>query len=151
MPAKTKMKQELTLKIILETPPAGVDFGIQKGAGDYYETLQRQRSDGQDLHFLFTVDVINADDSLPDFRGIFTQGKRGERFVYIDIGMYAGQLDSIWGRRLKIPLQGITLEMINATIADPKGFLVAKVTGTGKDGGPNCGTVKPFSGWRVGV
>ena len=38
------MNQELTLKIVLENPPSGVDFGLQKGSGNKYETIQIQRS-----------------------------------------------------------------------------------------------------------
>jgi len=34
------MKQELTLKIVLENPPSGVDFGLQKGSGNKYETFK---------------------------------------------------------------------------------------------------------------
>ena len=39
------MAPELTLRIVIEQPPAGVDFGLQKGRGNAYETVQTQRRD----------------------------------------------------------------------------------------------------------
>ena len=47
---------------------------------------------------------ISSKDDLPNFAGPFVQGPAGERFVYINIGTYAGQLNTPWSRRLKIPL-----------------------------------------------
>jgi hypothetical protein len=103
------MERELTLRIVLETPPAGVDFGLQKGRGSGYEVMQKQRSGTNDLSFVFTAGLKGSPkDPAPNFTGSFTQGPPGERFVYIDIGSCAGQIDSPWSRRLKIPLSGIT-------------------------------------------
>jgi len=138
------MEHELNLLIILEDPPPGVDFGLQKGSGDPYETVQTQRSSTGDLRFELSVRVREGKDGLPNFLGPFTQGPAQQRFVYIDIGTYAGQTNTVWSRRLKIPLHGITWELIK------KGkTLETRVPGTGKDGGPNCATVKPFAGWGV--
>jgi Family of unknown function (DUF5990) len=77
------------------------------------------------------------------------QGPSGERFVYIDIGTCAGQTDTVWSRRLKIPLRGITLIMIGQLQNNTQMILETRVPGTGKDGGPNCATVKPFAGWKL--
>jgi hypothetical protein len=74
--------------------------------------------------------------------GPFVQGPPKQRFVYINIGTYAGQDGSPWSRRLKVPLIGITRKMITAG-----GILEARVIGTGPDGGPTCATVKDFDGW----
>ena len=139
------MERELTLWIVLEQPPKGVDFALQKGRGSAYETVQTQRSEGRDLQFEFSVGVkAPTRGALPALTGLFVQGPAGQRFVYIDIGTYAGQSDSCWSRRLKIPLTGITMDMIAAA-----GILEARVPGTAKDGGPSCATVKPFDGWKV--
>jgi uncharacterized protein DUF5990 len=138
------MERELTLRIVLERPPKGVDFGLQKGRGSAYQTVQKQRSKGNDLIFTFTVG-IRAEGTVasPALLGPFVQGPPAERFVYLDIGTYAGQKDSSWSRRLKIPLSGITMALIKS-----QATLEARVPGTGKDGGPNCATVKPFGGWK---
>ena len=143
------MKQELPVRIILEGPPAGVDFGIQKGSGNQYETIQKQRSGNSDLCFEFEITVKVGKTSLPDFSGPYVQGPSTERFLYVDIGTYAGQTDSAWSRRLKIPLRDISYETTNVLLTDPSFILETKVPGTGSDGGPNCATVKPFSGWHL--
>ena len=144
------MDQELGLRIILEKPTAGVDFGLQNGRGSNYETIQTQRSNGKDLSFEFTVRVKAGDkNSAPNFLGPVVQGPTGERFVYIDIGTYAGQTQTVWSRRLKIPLRGITRDMIDGASGKTGVLLETRVPGTGKDGSPSCATVKPFPGWKV--
>ena len=143
------MSHEIALKIILENPPAGIVFGIQKGSGNNYETIQKQISGAAILHFNFTITVKWNKDGSPNFLGAFVQGPPTERFIYIDIGTAAGDINSVWSRRLKIPLKGITIEMINKLLTGSAIILETKVPGTGKDGGPNCATVKPFSGWYL--
>lgn len=137
------MEQELTLIIILEKPPAGVDFALQKGGGNNYEAVQRQTSTGNDLKFEFAVRVGEQKDGQPNFLGPFTQGPAPQRFVYIDIGTMAGQSNSCWTRRLKIPLYGITWDLIRK-----RKPLFTRVQGTGRDGSPTCATPKPFAGWK---
>ena len=143
------MPEELSLQIILEQPPAGIDFGLQQGRGSVYETVQKQRSGTNDLVFDFLVTAKLDKDGQPDFAGVFVQGPRTARFIYIDIGQCAGQHDTHWSRRLKIPLTGISPAMITELSANSNKVLEVKVPGTGKDKGPNCATVKPFSGWRI--
>jgi Family of unknown function (DUF5990) len=146
------MEREVTLRIVVEKPPAGVDFGLQRGRGSDYATIQTQRSGSRDMQFNFTVRVRGErGDAAPNFLGPFVQGPPGERFVYLDIGTYAGQADSCWSRRLKIPLRGITWEMIDHVSINSDSVLEARVPGTGRDGGPSCATVKPFAGWNVRV
>jgi hypothetical protein len=102
-----------------------------------------------DLTFTFTIKLKGdrSKDLVPQFSGSFVQGPAGNKFVYIDIGTYAGQSDSIWSRRLKIPLTGITWKDID--LMSSKSVMQATVPGTGRDGGPNCATVKPFDGWHL--
>jgi hypothetical protein len=150
-PARTSSKPEtnVTLRIILIAPPTGVDFGVQEGKGNDYTTIQKQRSKGGDLRFEFSVVVKdNREDGLPNFLGPLAQGPATGRFIYIDIGQAAGQADCRWTRRIKIPLVGITWEMIENASKDPKTVIEARLPGTGKDGGPSCATVKPIDGWK---
>ena len=112
------MKQELLLRIILENPPAGVDYGIQKGGGSLYETIQIQKSSGKSLVFEFPITVKFEEDGLPNFLGAFVQGPSGQRFIYVDIGTLAGQKETSWSRRLKIPLTGIMANDIREIISD---------------------------------
>lgn len=131
------MPAELRLRIVLESPPAGVDYALQKGSGSKYQTEQLQRGDGSDLLFEFAIPATLRG-------GPYVQGPTGGKFVYIDIGTAAGQLGTCWSRRLKVPLAGITPEMIASGA-----ILEARIHGTARDGGPACATPKPFNGWHV--
>ena len=136
------MEKEINLRIILEKPTADTDFGIQQGSGHTYVTLQKQKSTGEDLTFEVSVKVKSSADESPVFLGAVTQGTPKERFIYIDIGRAAGQLDTLWSRRLKIPLKSITRELIHQLDTAQQAVLEVRVPGVGKDGGPNCGGVK---------
>ena len=137
---------DVRFRIVLESPPAGIDYALQKGHGSAFETVQTQRSSGTDLRFEFTAQVRPAG-AVADFRGPFVQGPAGGRFVYIGIGQFAGQADTPFSRRLKIPLRGITADMIRR--ASGGAVLEARVPGTGRDGTPACASVKEFDGWQL--
>lgn len=140
------MDRELRLRIVIEKPPAGVDYGLQKGRGNPYETVQTQRSGKKDLVFEFPVSINARTQSLG---GPYVQGPTGGKFVYLDIGTYAGQTDTPWSRRLKVPLTGITTAMIDRATKNAESVLEARVAGTNKNGEPSCATVKPFTGWKL--
>lgn len=143
------MKHPVPFRIVLQDAPPGIDFGIQKGKGNQYETIQIQTSSDKDLQFQFSLQVNQLQNGASNFSGPLAQGNASNRFVYIDIGSLAGQKKSCWERRLKIPLFNIRWEMINQIITQTELIMETIVHGTGKDGGPNCGTVKPFLGWHV--
>jgi len=144
------MEREVTFRIVLENPPAGVDFALQKGKGSKCEIVQKQRSRSGNLRFEFTARAV-CDGKLkePNLLGPFVQGPPKERFVYIGIGTFAGQTSTEWSRRLKVPLSGVSADMVNEAAPDSGVAFETHVPGTGKDGGPNCATVKPFVGWML--
>ena len=144
------MESDLPIRFVLVEPPPGIDFGIQRGSGSRYETLFVQRSKQGDLVFDFTLTVAdNRVDGLPNFKGPFAQGPPMGRFIYVDVGTYAGQTDTPWSRRIKVPLQGITWALIREVSSNPGQTLLARIPGTGKDGGPSCATVKLLGDWQV--
>lgn len=145
------MNTELQLKITLAKPTAGVDFALQKVSGSAYELTQKQNVSSGDLSFLCPVTVKgdSGTDQYPKLSGAFVQGPSGGKFIYIGIGTYAGQANTQWSRRLKIPLTGINWEMLIQLKADPRLLRGTLVPVTGSDGGPNCATVKPFDGWKL--
>src|SRR5262245_3770321 len=107
------MDSEIPLRIVLVAPPPGVDFGIQRGAGSEYATLFLTRSTRGAITFDFSLPVAeNPKDGLPSFRGPLAQGPPARRFLYVDVGTYAGQTNTPWSRRMKIPLQGITWQQV---------------------------------------
>jgi len=145
------MEAEIILQIILSEPTKDVDFGLQKGSGSKYQTVQKQRAARGDMVFKFPIKIKGSqkENPFPKFSGDFVQGPTGGNFIYIDIGTYAGQTDTCWSRRLKIPLKGIEWKDIHQLTEDSKFILEAIVPGRGKDGSPNCATVKPFDGWHI--
>ena len=142
------MNTDLPLRIILESPTVGVDYGLQEGKGNNYTTVQKKRSDGKDVIFEFKVKYKTVAGS-PIFLGPFAQGSVSDRFIYVDIGTMAGQKDSAWTRRIKIPLTSITNEMVQHFLPGAGMVIEAVIPGKGKGGGPNCGTIKPFDGWKL--
>jgi len=140
----------LPLRIIVQKPPAGLDYGLQKGSGSQYETVQTKRTDGGDIEFSLEVELKNDGQakSEPRFGGPFIQGPPTGRFIYIDIGQSAGQAGA-FGGRIKIPFSDISWDTIGRLIADPIAVLETTIPGTGKNGAPACATVKPFNGWRI--
>jgi hypothetical protein len=125
------LKSEIRVRLILEKPPEGVDYGLQEGHGSSYKIIQTQRSSGKNLTFNFAVGVKIGKTS--SFIGPFVQGTSNDKFFYISIGACAGQADSQWSRRLKVPLSGITQKMIDAGK-----ILEASIPGASKDGSPSC-------------
>jgi hypothetical protein len=137
------MDKQVILRIIMEKPVSGVAYGVQKGQGSKYETIQTQMSEVDNMTFEIPVSV-KFDNGVATLLGPFVQGPPKERFIYIDIGTYAGQKDTPWARRLKIPLTGVS-DLLNKNHRTE--VLITNVPGVGKDGGPNCATVKQFTGW----
>jgi uncharacterized protein DUF5990 len=146
-----KMNAEVPMRLVLVAPPDGVDFGLQRGKGSNYETVAvQQRGPSKDLTFDFSLTVAeSAKGTEPNFLGPFAQGPAAGRFVYVDVGTYAGQKNTPWSRRIKIPLGGITWALIKKTLKTPGARLVAKIPGTGKDGSPSCATVRLIGDWEV--
>ncbi len=66
----------------------------------------------------------NLGDGLPNFAGQLVQRPSAARFVYIDIGKSDAQTTSEWERRIKIPLIGITWEMIEQVSGTGLAFVV---------------------------
>jgi len=143
------MKTELPIRIVLLEPPANIDYGIQRGRGSNYATMFVQQRKGGDVVFDFSITVSDkGKDGAPHFSGDFVQGTPARRFIYIDVGTYAGQKSTPWSRRMIVLLNGITWEQIHRAL-QPDHRLSATIQGTGRDGGPSCATVPLIGGWQV--
>ncbi|MBA2302328.1 MAG: DNA-3-methyladenine glycosylase I [Acidobacteria bacterium] len=135
---------ELRLRINVLDPLKDVRMQLQSGRSDLVSTARESR---RALHFDFSVRVGKRPDGRPNFLGPFTQGPPGERFVYVNSGTLAGQPESCWTRRAKVPLTSVTWALIDAARrADAP--LETDMPGIGGDGGPTCATVKGVA-WRV--
>lgn len=142
------MSQELPIRIILVHPSQGVAFCVQRGKE---ALLPPSHTDEETITFDFTVRIGEQQpNGAPNFLGPFTQGPPAERFVYVNAGTLAGQVDSAWTCRAKVKLAGITQAMIDATLATPGAVIEARIAGTAKDGGPVAATVPLLGdGWQV--
>jgi hypothetical protein len=138
--------QTLAFRIIIEKPAAGIIYGVQEGNGNSYKTFQKQLSGYDDLLFDIELPVKGNKEGGLVLHGPFIQGPPHERFLYVDIGSYAGQENAAFSGRLKVPLPNISEEFIKE--AADGGVLVTRISGT-KGGHPNTGTVKPFDGWKL--
>ena len=143
------MKSELPLRLVLIDPPANIDYGLQRGRGSNYQPMFVQQRKQGDVVFDFSVTVSDSGKGgVPNFGGDFVQGTPARRFIYVDVGTYAGQKHTPWSRRMIVLLNGITLDQIKRALK-PGHRLSASIKGTGKDGGPSCATVPIIDGWKV--
>lgn len=142
------MIRSLPLRITLVKPLRGVPLCLQQGKA---ELIPPSSDSGDHVSFDLTVNIINDQTKRsPNFRGPSVQGPPAGRFIYINAGTYAGQADSCWSRRAKVPLAGITWELIEGALAKSGAVLEARIAGTAGDAGPACASVRILDGgWRV--
>ncbi len=144
MPPRAQI--EVPLRIVVQRPPSGVAFAVQRGSAELLEPSARS---SEALVFDFGVRVGDAQpDGAPRLLGEFVQGPPAARFVYVNSGQRAGQPDTCWDRRAKVPLLGITAAMIASAARSAEARIVTEFEGTERDGGPRCAGVKDIV-WRV--
>ena len=141
-------EETITCRIILEQPVAGITYGLQSGSGHSYEVLQKQVAQSSELIFEFALPVKRGKEGSLVLHGPIIQGPPESRFLYLDIGGYAGQENAPVSGRLKVPLPNSPNDIIR-TIGNG-GTFVTRIPGTkAKDGGPTMGTIKLFRGWTL--
>ncbi|HEX3069737.1 MAG TPA: DUF5990 family protein [Thermoanaerobaculia bacterium] len=137
---------EINLRITVIDPPPGVAFKMQKGR---VELVPPTHADAHSISFDFSVRVDDDANGNLRFLGPFTQGPPSVRFVYVNSGQRAGEGHSIWDRRAKVPLTGLTRALIDKASRDAGSVIEATIPGKSRDGGPVCASVALTSGWRV--
>ena len=140
--------ETITCRIILEQPITGITYGLQSGNGHSYEVLLKQVAQASELIFEFALPVKRSKKGSMVLHGPIIQGPSESRFLYLDIGSYAGQENAPVSGRLKVPLPNSPDDIIRAT--GNGGSFITKIAGTNaKDGRPTMGTIKPFEGWML--
>jgi hypothetical protein len=136
---------DIPIRVRVVNPPSGVRFRVRRGRSDLDDPARV--TDGE-ISFDLTVRVGDTrQDGLPNFLGPYAQGPPGGRFLYVNSGTLAGQTDSCWTRRAKVPFRDITWEMVEEVLSGEDMVLEARIAG---DGGPACATVPLLDGgWRV--
>jgi hypothetical protein len=135
---------ELALRIVVDDPVPGVRLRLQRGRGELVAPTSESETA---VAFDLTVRVeLSGRGGKPNFLGPFTQGPPG---AYVNVGQNAGQHDSPWSRRAKVPLTAITAAQIKQAL-EPGARLEVHYDGRGRDGGPTCATVHlPDGAWQV--
>jgi len=140
-------KTDVPIRAVIEHPPPEVAWALQLSKGDLSNLAPPVRTTPGQLEFEFTVQAESTPAGLR-LLGPGVQGPPAARFFYLNSGTYAGQVGTPYGRRAKVPLGGITAEMIASL--RPGQALEVRIPGTGKDGGPTCASVRLAPpGWRI--
>lgn len=138
----------LELRVILQRPPAGVAFRVQRGATGKHELVAPLRETKDEIVCGMEVRVVRKDSGEMDFRGPFVHGKAGERFLYVCAGTSAGQMGSPWTRRMKVQLRDVPPALAERAMREGRP-LSARFAGTANDGGPPAATCRPLDGWSL--
>lgn len=149
--AKAKMartaKLQVTDRIVLVSPPAGVAFAIQRGKRGLAPVVV---STGADLQLDFGIQVERASGGTLWFSGEFVQGPAGGKFVYVNSGTLAGQGEVTLDTPRQVSLEMLKWPLIHRVTSDPGTLLEARISGIGRDGGPACASVPLLDGdWAV--
>jgi len=140
--------EALRLRITVVDPPPNAVWALQLGRDEVIEPTAITSSR---ISFDFSVEVV-AGGSPGEFRlrGAAVQGRPGERFVYLCVGTYAGQVGAPASGRTKISLEGITAKHLDEVKRKRSGLLEARFAGTARDGGPSRASVSLLGeGWHA--
>ena len=145
---KKNMAETLSLRISVVDPPPDILWALQLGRDELVKPTSKTRTR---ISFDFTVEVVeNSSAAGFRLRGPAVQGRPGGRFVYLRIGVYAGQIGTSIARRAKIGLEGISRKLIEAAREKRSGVLEVEFAGTDRKGEPTCATVPLLgTGWHA--
>lgn len=136
----------VTLRLTIENPVPGVALALQLGRD---VLLPPTRAGETAVIFEVALDVRTRPDGTPALAGAAVQGPPAARFLYVTVGVRAGQPDSPWERRAKVPLGTIPVSVLAAATQQPGMVLAARIAGRARDGGPACASVPLLGdGWQ---
>jgi hypothetical protein len=137
---------EVAFRITVLNPPSGVTFRLQRGRS---ELLSPSHESASTIVFDFTLRAESGAGGYPRLLGPFAQGPPASRFVYVNSGKQAGQEESCWDRRAKVPLTRVSSALIERAASSRGAVIETQIAGTGRDGGPACATVPLIGAWRI--
>ena len=108
--ANKSSAEALALRITVVDPPPDISWALQLGRE---ELVKPTLNTGARISFDLSVEVLAGDSASPiRFRGPAVQGRPGERFVYLCVGSYAGQVGTPASGRAKVSLESITWKLL---------------------------------------
>jgi uncharacterized protein DUF5990 len=146
LPMRMKAKSDkidIPIRIRVIEPAAGIVMQVQRGRD---ELLPPTSVSASELVFEFEISVDTTTE--PNFLGKYAQGPKDQRFIYVNSGQSAGQLNTDIVRRAKISLMSITSDQIGKVAASPDLVLETSFAGKDKFGKPTCASVKGIE-WKV--
>ena len=138
---------ELPIRIVVEDPVPGMAIALQRGQAAKAELVAAASRSADAAVFDLEVTVGGRlPDGRPRLLSLYVQGPPDARFVYLCVGKYAGQADSEWAGRVKVPLGGLGGDQIKAL--PPGARLAARIAGQSPKGGPALASVRLLPpGW----
>ncbi|MBX9575317.1 MAG: hypothetical protein K2X07_06735 [Caulobacteraceae bacterium] len=130
---------EIRLRLTIDDPVPGVRYSLQK------DDMPFEPVTAGDGPISFDVPITLHDDGRMTGPFVRREGKE-RRFVYIRIGIAAGDHATTLNRRAKIDVHDIPPVLLDRARAGA--VLEVGLPGRGKDGTPACATVRPVRAWR---
>lgn len=130
----------IILRLTIADPVPGVRYSLQM------DDAPHEPITAANAPLSFNVPIrLSADNR---FLGPFVRREGPERrFVYIRIGILAGDHASCWERRAKIDIHDIPPTLLDQ--ARSGRVLEILLPGRAKDDGPTCATVRSATGWKA--
>ena len=143
----SSLPDTVILRVTIEAPVPGVALAVQRGRDALVPPV---RSTSEAVIFQVRAEVRTRPDGTSVLAGAEVQGPPAARFLYVTVGTRAGQAESPWDRRAKVPLSGIPAELLAAACTRPDVVLAARIAGRARDGGPACATAPLLGGgWQL--
>ena len=130
------MTDAVTLRLIIDDPVPGVRYSLQK------DDMPFEPVTAGDGPIAFELPITLQADGRMTGPFVRREGKE-RRFVYIRIGISAGDHAAAWSRRAKIDIHDSPKALLV-----PGARLEAHLPGRARDGSPTCATVRPVTAWR---
>lgn len=130
---------EIRLRLTIDDPVPGVRYSLQK------DDMPFEPVTAGDGPISFDLPITLHDDGRMTGPFVRREGKE-RRFVYVRIGIAAGDHATTLNRRAKIDVHDIPPALLDRARAGA--VLEVGLPGRGKDGTPACATVRPVRGWR---
>lgn len=130
---------EIRLRLTIDDPVPGVRYSLQK------DDMPFEPVTANDGPISFDVPITLHDDGRVIGPFVRREGK-ARRFVYIRIGISAGDHATTLNRRAKIDVHDIPPALLDQARAGA--VMEVGLPGRGRDDTPACATVRPIRGWR---
>ena len=130
-------------------PQGYVYENIHVGIGERRNPIELVPGDAASARWRVEVTTRRASDGSMDFRGPLVEGKRGDRFIYLNWGSVAADGSFDLFRRAKLSLSDVDPTLVERVLENDE-VLACTVALTDAKGHPRCARVRaPDIAWRA--